>query len=134
MSYVCIIAISHNFITPSFLDYVHTPPGFDVVFNLFKSLMQSKDQVQDQTEIFIHPLSHETLSNHININVLPFEYGGNSGPIEAIIQFWEKKLIEYRDYFLEDVNYGTIEELRPAEYRHHHADFLQNTRNSGVDW
>lgn len=98
--------------------------------------MQSKDQVEDQTEIFIHPLSHETLSNHINTNILPFEYGGNSGPLEAIIQFWEKKLIEYRDYFIEDYNYGTIENLRPAEYRHHHADFLKYSNNSaeGGDW
>lgn len=110
-----------------FLDYVHTPPGFDVVFNLFKSVMQSKDnnnQIQDQTEVFIHQNSHETLSNHIDTRILPFEYGGDSGPIEAIIQFWENKLIEYREYFLEEENYGTIESLRPLEYRHFHADFL----------
>lgn len=105
---------------------MHTPPGFDVVFNLFKSIMQSKDlQSEDHpADIFIHPYSSATISDHISKKILPLEYGGESGPLEAIIQFWEKKLIEYRDYFMQDAIYGTNEAMRPPEYRHYHADFL----------
>jgi len=112
-----------------FLDYVHTPPGFDVVFNLFKTITQSRDmQTEDYpAEIFIHPSSSATLSDHISRSILPLEYGGESGPLEAIIQFWEKKLIEYRDYFIQDATYGTLEAIRPPKYRHYHADFLAAT-------
>lgn len=108
------------------IHYVHTPPGFDVVFNLFKSIMQSKNlHTEDHPmEIVIHPTTHETLFDHVSRQILPSEYGGGSGPLEAIIQFWEHKLISYRDYFLTDDQYGTDESLRPPEFRHHHADFV----------
>lgn len=108
------------------IHYVHTPPGFDVVFNLFKSIMQSKNlHTEDHPmEIVIHPTTHETLFDHVSRHILPSEYGGGSGPLEAIIQFWEHKLISYREYFLTDDHYGTDETLRPPEFRHHHADFV----------
>lgn len=111
------------------LDYVHTPPGFDIVFSLFKSIMQSRELGSEDhpAEIFIHPYSHETVSDHISKKILPLEYGGESGPLEAIIKFWEKKLIEYREYFIHDAAYGTDESKRPLEYRHYHADFLAAT-------
>lgn len=108
------------------IHYVHTPPGFDVVFNLFKSIMQSKNlQTEDHPiEIVIHPTTHETIFDHISRQILPTEYGGNSGSIAAIIKFWEHKLISYREYFLNDGHFGTDETKRPTEFRHHHADFV----------
>jgi hypothetical protein len=107
-------------------DYVHTPPGFDVVFNLFKTIMQSRDLTTEDhpAEVFIHPFSSETITDHIAKKALPLEYGGDSGPLEAIIKFWEKKLVDYRDYFIDDEKYRTDESKRPLEYRHFHADFL----------
>ncbi|CRK86626.1 CLUMA_CG000462, isoform B [Clunio marinus] len=109
------------------IHYVYTPPGFDVVFNLFKSIMQSNNlQSEDHPmEIVIHPRTHETLFDHLSPRILPTEYGGGSGPLEAMIKFWEHKLISYRDYFLADGQFGTNESLRPAEYRHHHTDFVR---------
>lgn len=90
--------------------------------------MQSKEQQpQDQAEIFIHQFSHETLADHIDTKILPFEYGGQAGPLQAIIQFWEQKLIEYRDYFIEEKSYGTNELIRPPQYRHFNADFLSQS-------
>lgn len=108
------------------IHYVHTPPGFDVVFNLFKGIMQSKNQPpEDQpAEVVIHPNTHETLYDHISRQILPLEYGGGSGCIDAIIKFWEHKLVSYRDYFLADSQYRTDEQKRPAEFRHRHADFI----------
>lgn len=45
--------------------------------------------------------------------MLPAEYGGDAGPVQDIIDHWEKKILEYRDYFLEDESkYGTEEKKR----------------------
>lgn len=55
------------------IHYLHTPPGFDVVFNLFKSIMQSRNlQTEDHPiEVVIHPNTHETLFDHISRKILP---------------------------------------------------------------
>jgi aromatic ring-cleaving dioxygenase len=65
------------------IHYVYTPPGFDVVFNLFKSIMQSKNLHSEDhpMEIVIHPYTHETLYDHVSRQILPSEYGGGSGPL-----------------------------------------------------
>jgi hypothetical protein len=98
--------------------------------------MQSRDLGSEDhpAEIFIHPDSHETLTNHISKKVLPQEYNGDSGPLEVIIKFWENKLIEYRDYFLADDSYRTYESKRPLEYRHFHADFLNSDVHVPMDY
>lgn len=121
-----------------FLDYANTPPGFDIVFNLFKSIMQSKELGSEDhpAEIFIHPYSHETITDHISKKILPAEYSGDSGTLEMIIKFWENKLIAYREYFIHDAVYGTDESKRPAEYRHFNADFLAaaaSYNNNNID-
>lgn len=55
----------------------------------------------------------EALYQHIPKQMLPTEYGGEAGPIQDIIDTWEKKIISYRDYFLEEEkNYGTDEKKR----------------------
>lgn len=43
---------------------------------------------------------------------MPAEFGGEAGPIQDIISYWEQKLISYRSFFLEDRDYGTDERLR----------------------
>lgn len=57
----------------------------------------------------------ENLYQHIPKSLLPTEYGGDAGPIQDIIDQWEKKILEYRDYFLEEKNYGTDEKKRPGK-------------------
>lgn len=58
----------------------------------------------------------EALYEHIPKSMLPSEYGGEAGPIQDIVDHWEKKIIEYRDYFLEDeAKYGTEERKRPGK-------------------
>ena len=63
-------------------------------------------------QVFIHGNSYDTIYEHIPKKLLPTEYGGDAGPIQDIVDFWEKKLISYRDYFLEDDKYGTDEKYR----------------------
>lgn len=58
----------------------------------------------------------ESLYKNIPKEMLPSEYGGEAGPIQNIIDQWEKKINDYRDYFLEEeANYGTDEKKRPGK-------------------
>lgn len=58
----------------------------------------------------------EALYQHIPKEMLPAEYGGQAGPIQDVINHWEKKILEYRDYFMEEeTTYGTDEKKRPGK-------------------
>lgn len=117
------------------IHYLHTPPGFDVVFSLFKNIMQSKNLSTENhpLEVFIHPHTHETLYDHMSKRILPLEYEGQSGPLEAIINFWENKLISYREFFRQDDQYGIVESLRPAGFKQQYAELTTNLNNIKFD-
>lgn len=54
----------------------------------------------------------EALYKVVPRKLLPKEYGGDAGTIQELINQTEKKLIAYRDYFIEDENYGVDEKKR----------------------
>lgn len=54
----------------------------------------------------------ESLYKHIPQECLPVEYGGSNGTLEDGIKDWENKLLSYKEYFEEEVKYGTNEKLR----------------------
>lgn len=43
---------------------------------------------------------------------MPTEYEGEAGSIQSLTDEWEKKILSYRDYFLDEVNYGVDEKKR----------------------
>ncbi|XP_067627406.1 retinol-binding protein pinta-like [Eurosta solidaginis] len=88
--------------------FIHTPSGFEVVFNMFKPLMSKKQQER----ISVHADNLDSLFDKIPQRYLPVEYGGENGTIPEIIAQMHKQLDEYREYFRENVNYGTDENLR----------------------
>lgn len=59
----------------------------------------------------------ETLYDHIPQELLPTEYGGKAGSITEIMDYWENKLLEYRDYLIDESRFGTDENKRavPSE-------------------
>ncbi|KAI8045133.1 hypothetical protein M5D96_001312, partial [Drosophila gunungcola] len=64
----------------------------------------------------------EELIEHIGKDSLPEEYGGTNGHLGECVAYMEDLLNSYRGYFEQDVNYGTIEELRPGEIATYEAD------------
>lgn len=44
--------------------------------------------------------------------MLPAEYGGKAGPIQDLIDDWEKKIVANKDYFNEMEKQGTDESRR----------------------
>ena len=57
---------------------------------------------------------YETLYKYMPKDCLPAEYGGSNGTIQDVVNTWEKKLLAYKEYFEEEVQYGTNEKLRPG--------------------
>lgn len=90
--------------------YINTPNGFEMVFNMFKNFMSEKNK----SRLYVHGHDLESLYRHVPKKLLPAEYGGDAGPLQDIINSWEKKLVSYRDYFLEEDQYGTEEKKRPG--------------------
>lgn len=90
--------------------YINTPNGFELVFNMFKNFMSEKNK----SRLYVHGSDLESLYKHVPRRLLPQEYGGEAGPIQNIIDYWEQKIIAYRDYFLEEDQYGTDEKKRPG--------------------
>lgn len=44
---------------------------------------------------------------------MPTEYEGEAGSLESLTEQWEKKILSYRDYFIEeDIKYGVDEKKR----------------------
>lgn len=57
----------------------------------------------------------DSLFQYVDQKLLPLEYGGLGGPIQDIVDEWEKKILSYREFFLEDEKYGVNEKLRPGK-------------------
>lgn len=54
----------------------------------------------------------EALYKVIPKHLLPKEYGGDAGPIQAIIEDLEKRVIAFQDYYIEDEKFGVDEKKR----------------------
>lgn len=54
----------------------------------------------------------ESLHKYVPSYILPVEYGGIDLRFSDIIDDWNKKFVEYYEYFKEDKNYGVDLELK----------------------
>lgn len=54
----------------------------------------------------------EALYKVVPRKLLPKEYGGEAGTIQEIVNNLEKTLVENREFFVEDENYGVDEKKR----------------------
>uniref|UniRef100_A0A1B0CUX6 CRAL-TRIO domain-containing protein n=2 Tax=Lutzomyia longipalpis TaxID=7200 RepID=A0A1B0CUX6_LUTLO len=90
--------------------YINTPAGFETVYNLFRKFLNEKNR----NRLHVHGDNLESLYEHIPKKLLPKEYGGEAGSVKELTVKWEKKFMDYRDYFLEEAKYGTDEKKRPG--------------------
>lgn len=63
-------------------------------------------------QLYVHGSNVEEVQRHIPKEVLPNEYGGTEGTIQELINYWEEKYLEHRDFLMEFENYGTDESKR----------------------
>ncbi|XP_055908953.1 alpha-tocopherol transfer protein-like [Eupeodes corollae] len=89
---------------------VNVPSGTETILTLVRSFLSEKIKKR----FHIHK-KYESLYEHVPEKYLPVEYGGKNGTIQDVIDTWEAKLLSYREYFNDEVNYGTNEKLRPGK-------------------
>lgn len=54
----------------------------------------------------------EALYKTVPKHLLPSEYGGDAGPIQAIIDDLEKRVLAFNNYYVEDEKFGVDEKKR----------------------
>ncbi|KAF5291255.1 hypothetical protein FQR65_LT11433 [Abscondita terminalis] len=59
----------------------------------------------------------------IDLSVLPKEFGGTNGSIQNAAETWKTKMESYRNWFLDDVNYGSNEKLRIGRSKSYNEHF-----------
>ena len=93
---------------------VNVSPLVDTIVNFVKPFLKEKIR----NRIFMHS-DMKTLYEYIPKEILPTEYGGDAGPIQAIHDTWLKKLEEYGPWFVEQESVKTNEALRPGKPKTH---------------
>ncbi|XP_055703505.1 retinol-binding protein pinta-like [Phlebotomus papatasi] len=99
------------------MHFINPMPGFESLFKIFHGFLSEK--IKKRT--FVHG-SLEDLHKHIPKALLPTEYGGDAGPVQQIIDDWTDKLLERRDWFLEDDKFKSDERKRVGKAKN--ADIL----------
>ncbi|XP_011498431.1 PREDICTED: alpha-tocopherol transfer protein-like [Ceratosolen solmsi marchali] len=97
---------------------INVSPLVDTIINFVKPLLKEKIK----NRIFVHS-NIEKLYQYVPKEILPMEYGGQAGPIQAIHDTWIKKLEEYGPWFKEQETIKTTETLRPGKPKTHHDIF-----------
>ncbi|XP_058065080.1 alpha-tocopherol transfer protein-like, partial [Anopheles bellator] len=90
--------------------YVNTPSGFEMIYNMFKNFLNEKNR----SRLHVHGSNLDSLYEHIPKSMLPAEYGGEAGPLQDLVDAWTKKVLSYKQHFLEDEQYCTDEKKRPG--------------------
>ncbi|XP_055904433.1 alpha-tocopherol transfer protein-like [Eupeodes corollae] len=86
---------------------INFPSEAMTILKMIQQLMPKKIKER----MMVHP-TMESLYEYVPKEYLPEEYGGNNGRIGDSIETWEKLMIKYKNYFEEDDQYKTNEELR----------------------
>lgn len=81
------------------MHYINTPPHVHVIMNIFKKFMKEKLKKR----LHIHKGNGITVLNTlIPYDSLPEEYGGNGRPVADLINEWKKKVLDSREWFLDE--------------------------------
>lgn len=83
---------------PKQFEFVNAPLYINVVLNIFKNFMTEKMK----SRVKVHFGGISSLHQVINKEILPVEYGGEGDSMKNLINYWNEKLLSYRDWFRED--------------------------------
>ena len=77
---------------------INPPFGFDTLVKISNSIisLRHKNKI-----LFSHGSDLESLYKVFPKSVLPEEYGGELGPIQQVIDYWEETLISNREYLMQ---------------------------------
>lgn len=89
---------------------INPPKNFDRLYKLSQSVLSDKIKKR----FFLHG-SLEELHKKIPKSELPAEYGGSLGNLSEMAVKWKQELINNREWFIEDSNYGVNENLRLSD-------------------
>ncbi|XP_038111309.1 alpha-tocopherol transfer protein-like [Culex quinquefasciatus] len=89
--------------------FINTPKGFDIVVSLFRSLMTEKNRGKT---IVSHGSDVKSLQKYFPKSVLPTEYGGDLGPVQQYVDYWEQRLIDDQEYLIGEQKFGVDESKR----------------------
>ncbi|XP_067010297.2 alpha-tocopherol transfer protein-like isoform X2 [Anabrus simplex] len=66
-------------------------------------------------QIHVHTDGFGTLFDSVPREIFPKDYGGEEPPFRDLLEKWNKKIIEYRDWFSKDDNRKVDESKRPGK-------------------
>ncbi|XP_067010293.2 alpha-tocopherol transfer protein-like isoform X1 [Anabrus simplex] len=90
---------------------IFAPPFIDKILSLFKPFLKKK--LADR--IHVHTDGFGTLFDSVPREIFPKDYGGEEPPFRDLLEKWNKKIIEYRDWFSKDDNRKVDESKRPGK-------------------
>ncbi|KAK5644460.1 hypothetical protein RI129_005760 [Pyrocoelia pectoralis] len=96
-----VFAWQNYYSRPKQLEFINAPTFINVVLNVFKSFMS--DKLQGRVKVHFSGL--ESLHKVVSKEILPFEYGGNDCSMAELVQYWNQKVLQYSDWFVEDEKY-----------------------------
>ncbi|KAF5291256.1 hypothetical protein FQR65_LT11434 [Abscondita terminalis] len=83
---------------------------FETLFNtIVKPLLSEK--LKNRVYLF-NSNGFTKVKDVIDLSLLPKEFGGENGPMQNAAEIWKTKIESWRDWFLDDVKYGSNEKLR----------------------
>ncbi|KAK9745837.1 CRAL/TRIO domain [Popillia japonica] len=88
---------------------VNVPPFLDKCLMLVKPLLKS----EVSKLIHYHTPNSTTLFDYIPRNLLPEDYGGTLEKTEHFATIWRKKVLDNRDFYVDDSRWKVIESKRP---------------------
>lgn len=96
-------------IRPKQLEFINAPTYINVVLNIFKQFMSAKLK----SRVRVHYTENFNLTELISAEVLPQEYGGQDGDLKQHIEYWRIKLLEHKEWFIENEKYKSVTNPKP---------------------
>ncbi|XP_012288412.1 alpha-tocopherol transfer protein [Orussus abietinus] len=90
------------------IHFINAPSFIDRIVALVKSTLKPK--LADR--VHVHSSGYETLYDHVPREILPKDYGGEQESMDVLSEKWNEKLLEWRDWFLEQQNVAVDESRR----------------------